>query len=549
MKICMIPSAKLVNYELQSLFGAIPSLLLPYKEGTVLDFLFQKYNPVVDKVVLLVHEGKEKLLDYVKQKNLAVEICYVDQIVNLGYSIEFGLDYLNRNYDLRKIEKLIINFGDTIVDDALIDLDIDNVFFYAVTDDCSRWTTFNFRSDCELQIVEKEYNESLNKYNTFVGLYVFSNSTLLLQLLKNFNSSDMDNFHHGLKEYNNSLPLKIIETKNWHDVGHIDMYNDAQSDVKERYFNSISIDKRRGILTKKSEHKKKFINEIQWYLKIPKDLQYICPRIFDYSLDFNNPFVSMEYYGYSTLHDLFIYGDVDADLWKKIFLSLISVLEDMGNYRLNLSKQEIHSSLFEMYVAKTIERLTELKESNFSIDFNQPIIINNKKYNSLNYYVEHLPDFLDYCNLKNIDYFTIIHGDFCLSNILYEKNSKVIRLIDPRGTFGSKDIYGDQRYDIAKLSHSIIGKYDLIIKDLFILDTVGNEINFSFYNIEKYKEIESIFLSVLKEYEFDYKQISFIQSLLFLSMIPLHSDYPKRQYAMLSTGITILDKVMERTLV
>ena len=61
----------------------------------------------------------------------------------------------------------------------------------------------------------------------------------------------------------------------------------------------------------------------------------------------------------------------------------------------------------------------------------------------------------------------VVHGDLCLSNILYDLRSRVCKLIDPRGSFGAAGIYGDPRYDVAKLYHSIYGLYDFITNDLF----------------------------------------------------------------------------------
>jgi len=39
--------------------------------------------------------------------------------------------------------------------------------------------------------------------------------------------------------------------------------------------------------------------------------------------------------------------------------------------------------------------------------------------------------------------------------------------------------------------------------------------------------------------------IELIEALLFLSMIPLHGESAEHQYAMLATGIQILDRVMD----
>ena len=76
--------------------------------------------------------------------------------------------------------------------------------------------------------------------------------------------------------------------------------------VEPRSFNFMELDERRGILTKRSTHKDKLQAEIRWYLKLPKELRYLAPRIFDYSLSHDSPFVSMEFYGYRTLHEMLI---------------------------------------------------------------------------------------------------------------------------------------------------------------------------------------------------------------------------------------------------
>ena len=67
----------------------------------------------------------------------------------------------------------------------------------------------------------------------------------------------------------------------------------------------------------------------------------------------------------------------------------------------------------------------------------------------------------------------VVHGDLCLSNILYDLRSRICKLLDPRGSFGAAGIYGDPRYDVAKLYHSIYGLYDFITNDLFHVSIDG----------------------------------------------------------------------------
>ena len=112
-----------------------------------------------------------------------------------------------------------------------------------------------------------------------------------------------------------------------------------------------------------------------------------------------------------------------------------------------------------------------------------------------------------------------------------------------RGKFGSFDLYGDRRYDIAKLLHSVEGKYDYIIEDLFEMYVDGNQIAYQVQNRTDW--LVQVFSEVFCDYITDYQALRLIESTLFLSMIPLHGDHPRRQYAMLATGIQLLDKVME----
>ena len=61
--------------------------------------------------------------------------------------------------------------------------------------------------------------------------------------------------------------------------------------------------------------------------------------------------------------------------------------------------------------------------------------------------------------------------------------------------------------------------------------------------LENHEKIKNLFYNYFREDE--RIKIKFIQSLLFLSMIPLHKDKPKRQKVMLGVGIRILYEVIE----
>ncbi len=147
------------------------------------------------------------------------------------------------------------------------------------------------------------------------------------------------------------------------------------------------------------------------------------------------------------------------------------------------------------------------------IFFHENISINGKGYSDLQYYVDRLPDLVDSYKLLQKDNFSIVHGDLCFSNILFDIKTNILRLIDPRGEFGEFDIYGDVRYDIAKLSHSVSGRYDFIINDLFQLNRLGCELNYLIEDTHSSRIAAEVFEEFIKDYNAE--QIKLIEGILF----------------------------------
>ena len=103
-------------------------------------------------------------------------------------------------------------------------------------------------------------------------------------------------------------------------------------------------------------------------------------------------------------------------------------------------------------------------------------------------------------------------------------------------------------YELAKLFHIVDGKYDFIIKDLFRLDVDSDDARINLQIMERKRNFNlyEMFLKAFKdEIADDREKIELIEALLFLSMIPLHGESVEHQYAMLATGIQILDRVLD----
>lgn len=297
-------------------------------------------------------------------------------------------------------------------------------------------------------------------------------------------------------------------------------------------------------MTKTSTNVNKFIDEISWYINMPRTLQYMLPRIYSYSCNITKPYISMELYGYGTLHDLLIHKTMTVNEWKKIFSQLRIIIDDMSNFT-TYDAEEIKSSLTEMYINKTIERLNKLRnDEKLKVYFNCAMIVNGETLDPIDTIIKRIKTDVKKILVDNFNsFFTIIHGDLCFPNILIEEKFNFLRLIDPRGSFGSFKLFGDKRYELAKILHSIDGCYDYIIEDLFNIEYSNKGIKYELYN-------NSAFLKKLFKTEFnlsytEYREIRLIESLLFLSMIPLHSDVPERQLAMLITGLKLFKETID----
>lgn len=538
MRNIIIPSAILVPKELQSI-GKLPPVIYPINQKTVFDFLYAQYKNIAENFLISCYEESDKVyLRLNTYKDERIKIIKLSELQDLGHSIYEAMD--------DETTPVIINFADTIIMADIFNEDVD-AFFYQEDYVTEQWTYFEEYNGAITKIIDKNgiFNE---KKRLFAGVFQIMHPLDFKECMEmafEETNNQISTFYRALVLYSKQHAMKPVYTDNWFDIGHLDKYYSSLLEVKAREFNHITIDKQRGILRKTSSDKEKFIGEILWYLKLPHDIEYVRPRIFQYSIDYENPYIEMEYYSYHTLHELYLYSDLTIGQWKTIFERIKFFCDDLSKY--TVKDIYVRESLEEMYLNKTKARLNSLRENeNFSKFFTNSFYVNGIKYKTFSSIIRKLEDIIN--ELYDIDTFSIIHGDLCFTNILVDSNFNFIKVIDPRGKFGHYDIYGDKRYEIAKLFHSIDGGYDFIIKDLFDLNFDSNRlsIEYKIQNRTRNFDLFEMFLSVFEDdVGNDKEKIELIEALLFFSMIPLHKESVRHQFAMLATGIIILDRLTD----
>ena len=535
----IIPSAKVVPEELQKL-GKLPAIIYPINQRITFDYLYEQYKEKTNSIDIICYENADKvqrrLKNYLGEK---VNIKILPELRDLGHTIYFALKDI--------VDTIIINFADTIVLDNVAEIKED-AFFCQEDYMSDTWTYFDEKDGRIVRIYDKEPVKEEVRKKLFVGVFQFTDAACFRKCLESAFKQDslqISTFYYALQEYSKIHPMRPVLTNNWFDIGHEDKYYNSKLEVRAREFNHITIDKNRGILKKTSDDKDKFIGEIKWYLKLPADVEYVRPRIFDYSTSYVNPYVSMEYYAYHTVHELFLYGDLTLQQWIDIFNRIRFVCDDFKRY--TVQDANIRQALEEMYLTKTLQRFEKMKkDERFIAFFESPITVNGKRYLSLNDIIISLEKAIPEM-LYDVDTFNIIHGDLCFANIMVDSNFSFIKMIDPRGKFGIYDIYGDFRYELAKLFHSVDGKYDFIIKDLFDLDynTETSCINYRIQDRKREFDLYKVFLNTFAaEIGNDLRKVELIEALLFLSMIPLHGESMRHQMVMLGTGLEILNRVV-----
>jgi len=341
-----------------------------------------------------------------------------------------------------------------------------------------------------------------------------------------------------LEEYKKINKIIVKIEPNWHDVGHKNNYFSSKKELlQSRFFNYLELDEKNGIVTKKSQNIEKLKNEINWYKLIPNQIKIITPRIISSRIN-KNPNLVMEHIDFSTLTEIWLYGNISYKNWQSILDDLKNIINTFQTYKKLVQKKDYE----QIYITKTLDRIQELISSNpiFKKLLNyEDVKINGKLYDNWGKLSEKIFPKINklFCKDDNC----LIHGDLCFSNILYDVPNNQYRIIDPRGKWGDS-VFGDIKYDLAKLRHSIVGGYDSINNGLFSIDQKDNSLKINILKPTQYEKISNDFdLWISKSWNLE--QIKMIEGLLFISMIPLHNEDIKKQLAFYAVGVQRLNEI------
>jgi hypothetical protein len=350
-------------------------------------------------------------------------------------------------------------------------------------------------------------------------------------------------FTEAIKTYEKINKLERIVVRNWHDFGHVNTYFKSRSVLTtERSFNKLDISG--GYVTKSSANSKKIKAEAMWFLALPEQLKRYIPQ-FIYSGEDQKKkfFYATEYLPIPPLNEIYVHGKNPPFFWKKIFYLLSEYFLKCKLKKIqNLNKAK--SDFISIYEKKTWERLDTFFEENHDFSLDTEFILNGKNVGSIRNLTSECV-----ANCKKIKIISgIFHGDLCFSNVLFDSRSESIKVVDPRGLdhSGKFSLTGNLIYDLAKLAHSVIGMYDHIIAEAYVLKVQRSKkniiLNFEIYSDPETKEIQNIFYQYPFLQGIAVDEIMPLVILLFLSMLPLHNDKKEKQYAFIANAFRLAEE-------
>lgn len=509
--ILLIASGAYITQELISEFGQLPPSFMPIGNKRLLEWQLALNEGQFGQVfITLPHDFTLDASDIELLGKHQVTVIRVNPAWSLGESIRHALQTIQPD------EPLSLLYGDTLVGQ-----------WPHPTPGCEDWIGIGQSSDNYDWYID---SASPQGNQVWIGAFHFAQPRALMERLHQH-----DGFIAAVDHYAESQAAQKITVPGWLDFGHVHTYYKSRTLITtQRAFNELKIVD--GVVYKQSHDQRKMQAESDWLEFAPHQIKKYLPAHYGKILKASEPQgYASEYLTYPSLADLFVFGRLPASTWKEILHSCKRFIETIATL-------DAHGLNTQAYCQQIYAEKTRIRLSTFAteadIDLDQPWRFNGKRAPSLNAMAQ---DCIANVLQSGQEHSSVIHGDLCFSNVLYDFRSARIKAIDPRGMNACGEIspHGDLRYEIAKMSHSVLGLYDFIVADRFSMTQQGSDITL-IIDAPHVGGVQDIFSSIQfngkRPAEWDCMPI---MVLLFLSMLPLHGDSKRRQAGLMANAMRL----------
>lgn len=379
--------------------------------------------------------------------------------------------------------------------------------------------TVNFK--CSWGFVDGCLQKVPNTEHGIAGFYAFADKSLCETL------PEEGSFTNWLAEQ--TFPMTELTLTDCKDVGTLQAFQELEnSKYRCRPYNRIEVKGDVIVKTGLTEEARNFIiREVDWYKTMGRFGFEEMPKLVAES-----PMTLSLVQG----QNLFLCA-LDSDGKKAAFKRVVEALARLHSYE---ERPADSWDLYKEYFGKTLMRLRQVADA-VPFGHDTTIHINGKTcINPLAKTETFRRAVLE--TLMNTHY-TPFHGDCQLTNTLVDAKGAVF-FIDPRGYFGKSKIFGDPRYDWAKVYYAIAGNFDQFnVKNfVFLQNKDGIE-----YTIGSggWEFLSDELFNLIPKGEGSRREIELIHAIIWMSMAShVWEDYDSMCVAFMN-GIFFFNKWLE----
>lgn len=518
----LIMSGAVVGQELAAEFGPLPPAMLPVGMKRLYELQLADLGDARPVHMVLPENFLLSDLDRGRLDALGVEVIAIPEGLRLGEAVIYALNSIG----IADLPVRLLH-GDTLITDLPAN-GADLIVGGAHSNEYA-WAEINLDGERIVSLETVPAGEDGQGRPIAAGYFIFSSSLDLVRCL----TRARGDFIGGVNRYLADHAVVIAPASKWLDFGHVQTFYQSRLAVTTaRAFNSVRMD---GLTAAKSSiDGDKMRAEAEWLRGAPPDLQPYCARMVEQGEADGRAFYKTEYEYLPLLSELFVFGAIGRAPWMRIlascevFLGLCLRHEGPGTAAAALKR---------LAGAKTLARLEAYARAT-GFDIDRPLSFEGRLCPSLRRIAETLAGALDDAGRRAA---CVMHGDFCFSNILYSPRLRRIKVIDPRGSSGDgASLYGDSRYDLAKLAHSVVGRYDQIIAGRYVASADRYDYAIAFEALPHQAWLAAALLDLnVGGLAGDDAVVRAVSAGLFLSMLPLHAERPDRQCAFIANALRL----------
>ena len=516
----LVTSGAYVAADLRSELGPLPPAMLPIGNRRLFQHqaeLLARAFPSERRFLSLPEGYGVSANDHKLLSRSGLQVVRVPEQLSLADSLLFVLNAVGA-YD----EPVRVLHGDTLLEALPTGLDTLSV---AATADAYDW---EYETPAEGQAQDL----------VWCGYFAFGDPRRLIRALVGCRHD----FVAAVRSYDTQVGLQRVQARGWKDFGHSNTYHKARMQVTtERAFNALEV--RGRCVTKRGEPASKIRAESRWFRALPGALKVFTPQLLDWDDGLGPgeaPWYQLEYLCQPPLNELFVHGANPPMFWRHVFGQVDQWFAAARRAVASTSPdaaQRLAAARADLIKAKSLSRL-RLHAARSGLDLQAPVCLNGQDLPPL---WDIAQDCIDQA-LRVPGLPGVVHGDLCLSNMLFDSRSGAVKLIDPRGVDQAlgEALLGDLGYDIAKLTHSVIGLYDGIVAGIHRCQVLG-PLAWEFHPVIEPRVAAAQALFLAHAFPGAAPSGRYLPQavLLFLSMLPLHADCPSRQATLLANALRL----------